>query len=262
MKVAILAGGLGTRLQEETTVRPKALVEIGGRPILWHLMKFYSSFGFKEFVLALGYKSELIKEYFLNYHHHASNLTINLQRGEVIVRDHNSEDWTVHLLDTGLSTETGGRVKRLGNFIGNEPFLLTYTDGLSNVNIHEIIKFHKSHGRLATITAVRPPARFGKISFDGDKVSLFEEKPNSGEGWINGGFFVLEPGIVDYIEGDHSIFEKEPLEKLALDSELKAYRHNDFWQCMDVRREMQLLETLWQSGQAPWRVWDHVESRV
>lgn len=255
MLVAILAGGLGTRLQEETTVRPKPMVEIGERPILWHIMKIYAAHGFKEFVIALGYKGEVIKDYFLNYRYRASSLTIHLNSGEVIVRDGDCEDWTVHLLDTGLHTQTGGRIKRVAQFIGNEAFMLTYGDGVANIDINRLLAFHRGHGRLVTVTAVRPPARFGGIMFDGDLVARFEEKPQIGEGWINGGFFVLEPGVADYIKGDDTIFEREPLEGLARDRQLVAYRHDGFWQCMDTLRDVRLLETLWQSGQAPWKIW-------
>lgn len=255
MQVAILAGGLGTRLQEETTVKPKPLVEIGGRPILWHIMKIYAASGFKEFTIALGYKGELVKDYFINYYYRANSLSVKLKTGEVAVRNNNCEDWTVNLLDTGLATQTGGRVKRLAESIGNETFMLTYGDGVANININKLLEFHYSHGCVATVTAVRPPARFGGISFNGDLVDRFEEKPQIGEGWINGGFFVLEPEIANYIEGDDIIFEKEPLERLAEKGQLVAYRHEDFWQCMDTLRDVRLLETLWQEGKAPWKVW-------
>ncbi|HEY9850464.1 MAG TPA: glucose-1-phosphate cytidylyltransferase [Leptolyngbyaceae cyanobacterium] len=255
MKVAILAGGFGTRLQEETTIKPKPLVEIGGRPILWHIMKIYAASGFTEFTIGLGYKGEQIKDYFINYCYRASSLTVQLNTGEVTVRNQNSEDWTVHLLDTGLSTQTGGRVKRIAEFIGNETFMLTYGDGVANVDIKRLLEFHRSHGCLATVTAVRPPARFGGISFNGNLVAHFEEKPQIGEGWINGGFFVLEPQVAKYIKGDDTLFEKEPLEELAKDGQLVAYRHNDFWQCMDTLRDVRLLESLWQEEKAPWKVW-------
>lgn len=252
MKVVILAGGFGTRLQEETAIKPKPMVEIGHRPILWHIMNSYANYGFKEFVIALGYKGEVIKDYFLNYRHRASSLTVNLRSGEVVMRNGYAEDWTVHLLDTGLHTQTGGRVKRVAEFIGDEAFLLTYGDGVANVDISRLLAFHRSHGRLATITAVRPPARFGGISFNGDFVACFEEKPQIGEGWINGGFFVLEPGVVDYIDDDSTTWEREPLERLAKDGQLAAYRHSGFWQCMDTLRDVKLLESLWQSRNAPW----------
>ena len=256
MRVAILAGGYGSRLQEEATIKPKPMVEVGGQPILWHIMKIYAAHGFKEFVIALGYKSEVIKDYFVNYRYRTSSLTIHLSSGEVIVRDGNCEDWTIHLLDTGLNTQTGGRVKRVAQFIGNETFMLTYGDGVANVDVNKLLAFHRSHRRLATITAVRPPARFGGISFDGDLVVRFQEKPQIGEGWINGGFFVLEPGVADYIEEDDTIFEREPLERLAQDGQLVSYCHNGFWQCMDTQRDVRLLENLWQSGEAPWKIWE------
>jgi len=256
MKVVILAGGLGTRLQEETGVKPKPMVEIGGRPILWHIMKIYAAYGFNEFVIALGYKGEVIKNYFLNYRYRTSSLTIELKTGKVTVQDGGCEEWTVHLLDTGLNTQTGGRVKRAAEFIGDEPFMLTYGDGVANVDIKRLLAFHREQGRLATVTAVRPPARFGGLSFDGDLVSKFVEKPQIGEGWINGGFFVLQPGIVDYIEGDSTIFEREPLERLAKERQLAAYRHLGFWQCMDTLRDVRLLNNLWESGDAPWKVWE------
>ncbi len=256
MKVAILAGGLGTRLSEETTVKPKPMVEIGGKPILWHIMKTYSNFGFNEFVVALGYKGEVIKDYFLNYHQRSRNLTIQLDTGKVTAHDRAGEDWTIHLLDTGHGTQTGGRVKQIAEYIGNEPFMLTYGDGVSNVNIRELVDFHQKHGKLATLTAVRPPARFGQLIFDGDQVAHFEEKPQVGEGWINGGFFVLEPGITDYIEGNSTYWEREPLERLSNDGQLTAYRHADFWQCMDTIRDVHLLEKLWQENKAPWKLWN------
>lgn len=255
MKVGILSGGMGTRLQEETTVKPKPMVEIGGQPMLWHIMKQYSSFGFDEFVIALGHKAEVIKEYFRNYHFRARNLTVNLGDGDVKVHEGSHEDWIVHLLDTGLETETGGRVKRVAEFVGPETFMLTYGDGVSSLDIKELLAFHRSHGKLATITAARPPARFGGMLFDGNRVTRFEEKPQIGEGWINGGFFVLEPGVIDYIESDETIFERDPLERLAREGQLMAYKHEGFWQCMDTVRDVKRLEGLWQSGQAQWKVW-------
>jgi len=256
MKVAILAGGLGTRLQEETTVKPKPMVSIGGKPVLWHIMKIYAAYGFKEFAIALGYKGEVIKDYFLNYRYRSSSLTVELATGDVTVRQEKGEDWIVHLLDTGETTQTGGRIKRIANFIGNEPFLLTYGDGVANINIRDLVDFHRSHGRLATITSVRPPARFGDISFNGDLVAHFEEKPQTGSGWINGGFLVLEPGVIDYIDSDSTLFEKEPLERLAKDGQLVAYKHDGFWQCMDTLRDVRLLENLWSSDRVPWKVWE------
>jgi glucose-1-phosphate cytidylyltransferase len=255
MKVVILCGGLGTRLREETEIRPKPLVNIGEHPVLWHLMKIYASHGFNEFVLALGYKGDVIKDYFLNYRNRASSLTIKLDSDDVVVRDSYCEDWTVHLLDTGLHTQTGGRVKRAAPMVGNETFMLTYGDGVANVDIKRLLAYHRSHKRLVTVTAVRPPARFGGLAFDGDLVTHFEEKPQIGEGWINGGFFVFEPQALDYIEGDETPLERGPLERLAEDRQLVAYRHEEFWQCMDTLRDVQLLESLWQGGAAPWKVW-------
>jgi glucose-1-phosphate cytidylyltransferase len=257
MKVVILAGGLGTRLTEETIVKPKPMVEVGGKPILWHIMKSYAYYGYKEFVIALGYKGEIIKDYFLDYHHHhAQNLTIDLKTGNIAARDGVSEDWIVHLLDTGSDTQTGGRLKRAADFIGREPFMFTYGDGVSNVNIDKLVAHHRASGKLATLTAVRPPARFGQMVFDGDNVTHFEEKPQIGEGWINGGFFVLQPEALDYIPNDLTAWEREPLEKIASNSQLTAYRHENFWQCMDTLRDVQLLEKLWQEGAAPWKLWD------
>jgi glucose-1-phosphate cytidylyltransferase len=256
MKVAILAGGLGTRLSEETTIKPKPMVEIGGKPILWHIMNLYAACGFKEFVIALGYKGELIKDYFLNYHYRSRSLTIQLKTGGVIAHNRDGEDWTVHLLDTGIDTQTGGRIKRIAEFVGQEPFMLTYGDGVSNIDAAELLQFHQTQGGVATITAVRPPARFGQMIFNSkEEVSQFVEKPQLGEGWINGGFFVLQPEISEYIEGDQTIFEREPLERLALDGQLKAYRHGDFWYCMDTLRDVQLLNKLWEDGKAPWKTW-------
>jgi len=255
MKVAILAGGLGTRLSEETTLRPKPMVEIGGKPMLWHIMNIYAAYGFKEFVVALGYKGEMIKDYFLNYHYHARNLSVQLDSGNVTIHKGVSEDWTVHLLDTGSDTQTGGRIKQLANFIGNEAFMLTYGDGVSNVNIHKLIEFHQAQKKLATLTAVRPPARFGQMVIEDGRVAQFQEKPQIGEGWINGGFFVLEPEIAKYIEGHQTLWEREPLENLAAEGQLAAYRHEDFWQCMDTLRDVNLLDRLWQEGNAPWKIW-------
>ena len=257
MKIVILAGGYGTRLSEETMIKPKPMVEIAGRPILWHIMKIYSSYGFNEFVIGLGYKGEVIKDYFLNYHYRSKDLTIKVRSGEVLAHDqtHELEDWTVHLIDTGLNTQTGGRVKRIAEYIGNETFMLTYGDGLANVDINRLLAFHRENGRIATVTAVRPPARFGGINFDGGDVVSFREKPQTGEGWINGGFFVFEPAVADYIEGDQSILEREPMERLAAEGQLVASRHDGFWQCMDTQRDLRLLEELWSSGNAPWKTW-------
>lgn len=255
MKVVILAGGLGTRLSEETSLKPKPMVEIGDRPILEHIMQSYAAHGYNEFVVALGYKAEVVKEHFLNFYAHRSDLTVDLSTGGVKVHDGHKPDWKVHLIDTGLSTQTGGRVRRLRDFVGDETFMLTYGDGVSDVNIRELVEFHKAHGKMATVTAVRPPARFGGLVFDGDAVTEFSEKPQTGEGWINGGFFVLEPQILDYIDSDDTLWEREPLEQLAAEGQLMAYKHDGFWQAMDTLREKRLLESLWESGKAPWKVW-------
>ncbi len=255
MKTVILAGGMGTRIAEETDTRPKPMVEIGGAPILWHIMKIYYANGFDEFVIALGYKGELVKEYFLDYRIRSSDVTISLSDGEVHVYDGQRESWTVHLIDTGLETLSGGRLKRLREHLGDETFMLTYGDGVADVDIGKLVEFHRAHGKLATVTAVRPPARFGGLTFDGDLVSEFTEKPQVGEGWINGGFFVLEPAVLDYVEGDDTTFELDPLERLARDGQLVAFRHEGFWQCMDTLRDLRFLESLWQSGDVPWKVW-------
>ncbi|NIA30883.1 MAG: glucose-1-phosphate cytidylyltransferase [Actinobacteria bacterium] len=255
MKVAILAGGVGTRLVEETEIKPKPMVEIGGRPILWHIMQHYSHYGYKNFVIALGYKGEVIKKYMVDYCSLNSNLTVNLANGEVKKQLQHGEDWLVELIDTGISTLTGGRIKRLQPYLGNETFMLTWGDGVSNVDLDALLEFHRSHGKLATLTAVHPPARFGHLDFSNGQVSEFTEKPQTREGWINGAFFVLEPGIFDYIEGDETQWEREPLENLAKDGQLMAYRHTDFWQCMDTLRDKRLLEKLWEDGTAPWKTW-------
>ncbi len=252
MKTVILAGGLGTRLQEETTLKPKPMVEIGGRPMLWHVMGCYARHDFKEFVVALGYKGEVIKHYFLNYYNLQSSLTVDLSRGEVQVHDGEREDWLVHLVDTGTDTQTGGRLKRLAPWVSDGTFLMTYGDGVADVDVGKLVAFHRRHGKLATITAVRPPGRFGALGFEGDLVTHFAEKPQTGEGWINGGFFVLEPGALAYIDGDQTLWEKEPLERLARDGQLAAYHHEGFWQCMDTLRDVRYLDSLWESGQAPW----------
>ena len=255
MKVAILAGGFGSRLSEETTIKPKPMVEIGGKPILWHIMNIYACHGYKEFVVALGYKGEMIKDYFLNYHYRSRSLTVRLKTGEVTVHNDRGEDWTVHLLDTGSETNTGGRVKQISEFIGDEAFMMTYGDGVSNVDISQLIHFHKQQGKLVTMTAVRPPARFGQMVIDNHRVIQFKEKPQIGEGWINGGFFVLEPGVTKYIEGDQTAWEFESLEYIAADGQLAAFQHEDFWQCMDTLRDVHNLERLLQDGKAPWKLW-------
>lgn len=255
MKVGILAGGAGSRLAEETHIKPKPMVEIGGRPMLWHIMRIYAHYGFKNFVVALGYKGEVIKKYMVDYSALNSNLKVNLGTGEVSMGGGYKPDWTVELVDTGMSTMTGGRIKRLAPYFGNETFMMTWGDGVSDLDLKDLLAFHRSHGKLATLTAVRPPARYGHMLFDGQQVVEFNEKPQTGEGWINGAFFVLEPGVFDYIEGDHTQWEKEPLENLAKDGQLMAYRHESFWQCMDTLREKHILETLWQSGNPPWKLW-------
>jgi len=256
MKVGILAGGHGTRLAEETEIKPKPMVEIGGRPILWHIMMHYSCFGYREFVIALGYKGEVIKRYMVDYCSLNANLTVNLKAGRVDLHDTDGiQDWTIQLIDTGLNTMTGGRIKRLQPYMGNETFMLTWGDGVSTVDLSRLLAFHRAHGRLITMTAVRPPARYGHMEFDGDRIREFTEKPQTAEGWINGAFFVAEPQVFDYIDGDDTQFEKEPLERLAADGELMAYKHDGFWQCMDTRRDKYVLEKLWDSGEAPWKIW-------
>ncbi|MGQ0764504.1 MAG: glucose-1-phosphate cytidylyltransferase [Gemmatimonadota bacterium] len=253
MKVILLAGGRGTRLAEETATRPKPMVEIGGRPMLWHLMRYFASFGHKEFLVACGYKGEMIKEYFRNIAVHESDFFVDLRSGSVDVISGSTMDWRVGLVDTGLETMTGGRLRRLADLVGGESCMATYGDGLSDVDLDGLLTFHRRHGRLATVTAVRPPARFGGLHIDGDSVSEFSEKPQAEGGWINGGFFVLEPRVFDYISGDDSVFEREPLERLARDGQLMAFRHPGFFQPMDTVRERDLLESLWQSGRAPWK---------
>ncbi len=256
MKVGILAGGLGTRLAEETVSKPKPMVEIGGKPILWHIMMHYAYYGLNDFVIALGYKAEVIKKYMVDYCALNSNLTISLENGAI--KQHGGEhlNWTVDLIDTGINTNTGGRIKRLAPYLGNETFMLTWGDGVSDINLRELLEFHRSHGKLATLTAVRPPARFGHLELHRDQITEFSEKPQTKEGWINGAFFVLEPGVFDYVDGDDTQWEKAPLEKLAKDGQLMAYKHTSFWQCMDTLRDKRRLESLWQSGNAPWKIWE------
>ena len=247
MKVVVLAGGRGTRLAEETSVRPKPMVEIGGRPILWHIMHLYAAFGFREFLVASGYKGEMIREYFDNCEPAAP--------GSTPARKSPDHPWQVRVVDTGLDTMTGGRLRRLGSWLGGAPFMLTYGDGLSDVDLRALLTFHRQHGRLATITAVHPPARFGALYLDGDAVTAFSEKPQTGEGWINGGFFVFEPAVLEYLGGDATILERDPLERLAADGQLMAYKHTGFWQPMDTLREKEILESLWAGGTAPWKLW-------
>jgi glucose-1-phosphate cytidylyltransferase len=255
MKVVLLAGGLGSRLSEETELKPKPMVEIGGYPILWHIMKHYAQYDMRDFYVALGYRGDAIKRFFLDYYELSGNMTLDLIKDHVERTDRDFHEWVVHLCDTGQDTMTGGRVKRLASHLQDETFMVTYGDGVCNLSLRELLAFHRSHGRIATVTAVRPPARFGGLEFDGDRVVRFIEKPQVGEGWINGGFLVFEPRVFDYLEGDHSSLEANALERLAADGELCAYRHDGFWQCMDTMRDKKLLETLWASGDAPWRTW-------
>lgn len=256
MKAVILAGGFGTRLSEETAIKPKPMVEIGGKPILWHIMNIYSAFGINEFVIAAGYKAEVIKDYFLNFYAINNDITIDLSNGKTIVHDGNQPKWKVHVIDTGLHTQTGGRLKRLKRWLENEElFMFTYGDGVADIDINDLMAFHRSHGKLATVTTVRSPARFGRIVFDEDRVVNFYEKPEAAEGWINGGYFILSPKVIDYIDGDETIWERDPIDKLARDGQLMGYRHYGFWSCMDTLKEKNFLEELWGSGKAPWKIW-------
>ena len=255
MKVIILAGGKGTRLAEETVLRPKPMLEIGGKPMLWHIMNIYSNFGVNDFVVAAGYKGEIIKEYFANFYTHQSDITVDLENGSCKTIYSTAPCWKISIIDTGLDTLTGGRLRRLKDFVGQETFMLTYGDGVSNINISELLDFHQKNNRYATVTAVRPSARFGSLSLSGHKVSGFSEKSQVDEGWINGGFFVFEPEVFDYLEDDQTILERDPLEGLARDDQLVAYKHGDFWQPMDTLRDKRLLESLWSEGKAPWKIW-------
>ncbi len=256
MKVAILAGGVGTRLSEETAVKPKPLVEIGPYPILWHIMKHYAHFGHDEFVIALGYRGEMIKKFMVDYASLGGDLTVRMRTGEVTQHGSELPDWKVDLVDTGQETLTGGRILRLAPHLEDGTFMLTWGDGVADVDLRRLAEFHRSHGKLATLTAVRPIARFGHLELNGDRVLEFSEKPQTQEGWINGAFFVLEPGVFDYIEGDDTQWERGPLERLASDGQLMAYRHESFWQCMDTLRDRHLLNTLWDSGVPPWKIWE------
>jgi len=255
MKVVILAGGFGTRISEESHLKPKPMIEIGERPILWHIMKEYSAYGFNEFVICLGYKAYVIKEYFADYFLHTSDITFDLANNQMVVHNNYSEPWKVTLVDTGLNTMTGGRIKRIGKYIGNEPFMLTYGDGVSDINIQELVEFHKSHGKIVTMSAIKPEGRFGVLELEDNLVKSFREKSKDDTGWINGGFMVLNPEIINYIEGDDTIFEKDPLESIAKQGELMVHKHYGFWHCMDTQRDKKKLEELWQSNQAPWKVW-------
>jgi glucose-1-phosphate cytidylyltransferase len=262
MKVGILAGGLGTRLSEETVEKPKPMVEIGGRPIMWHIMMHYAHYGFSDFVIALGYKAEIIKKYMADYCSLNSNLTVKLRSGQIDIHESYMPDWTVELIDTGIYTNTGGRIKRLAPYLGDDTFMLTWGDGVADINLAELLAFHRSHGKLATLTAVRPPARFGHLELEGNQIVEFSEKPQTGEGWINGAFFVLEPGVFDYIEGDDTQWEKAPLENLAKDGQLMAYCHTSFWQCMDTLRDKRLLDSMWKSGNIPWKTWGEPDASL
>lgn len=256
MKVLILAGGFGTRLSEETDIRPKPMVQIGGKPILWHIMKIYSRYGFNDFVLLLGYKGYYIKEYFANYFLHQSDVTIDMQTGEMEVLNNSSEPWRITLLDTGLDTMTGGRIKKAQKIVGNEPFLLTYGDGVSDIDIEELVKFHKTHGKAITMSSTQPEGRFGALNLDGVRVESFLEKPKGDGGWINIGYFVCEPKVFDYIDiGDDVVFEQAPLKNLALDGEMFTFKHNGFWKPMDSLKDKNDLNNLWDSQKAPWKVW-------
>lgn len=255
MKVAILAGGYGTRLSEETDLRPKPMVEIGGRPILWHIMKFYSHYGFNEFVILLGYKGYYIKEYFANYFLHQSDVTFDLKTNNMEIHNNSAEPWKVTLVDTGLDTMTGGRIKRAKKYLDQAPFLLTYGDGLSNVNLNELISFHKSNKKLMTMTSVQPEARFGALEIEDNFIKKFKEKPKGDGAWINGGFFVCEPEIINYIDDDSTPLEASPLERLAKENQLMAFKHQSFWKPMDTLRDKNQFENLWQEGKAPWKVW-------
>jgi glucose-1-phosphate cytidylyltransferase len=262
MKVAILAGGVGSRLAEETDSRPKPMVEIGGRPILWHIMMHYAHYNYRDFVIALGYKGEIIKKYMIDYCCLNRDLTVSTATGRVKMSGSPIEDWRVELIDTGIKTQTGGRIRRLASYLDKGTFMLTWGDGVSNVDLHKLLAFHRGHGKLATLTAVRPTARFGHLEMHGDQIVEFSEKPQTKEGWINGAFFVLEPGVFDYIDADETHWEKEPLERLARDGQLMAYRHTEFWQCMDTLREKRYLETLWATDKAPWRIWEERHATI
>jgi glucose-1-phosphate cytidylyltransferase len=254
MKVVILAGGYGTRLAEYTELIPKPMVPVGEKPIIWHIMKTYAHFGYKDFYLALGYKAEVIKEYFLNYRSLNSDFTVDLSNGEVQSYQNDSSDWKVTMIFTGLESMTGGRIKRLKEYLGNESFLLTYGDGVADINIDELVKFHKSHGKMVTISAVHPGARFGELEIENNKIITFKEKPQTSQGWINGGYFVIEPEFLDLIKDDTTILEQEPLEKVASMGQLMAFKHDGYWQCLDTKRDRDHLEELWQNGEAPWKI--------
>lgn len=258
MKAVILAGGLGTRIAEESDNKPKPMVEVGGKPLLWHIMKTYAKHGVNDFIICLGYKGYVIKEFFFNYYRHMSNMTIDLKTGDYQILDSQAEDWRITLVDTGPETMTGGRLKRAAQYLDNEPFCLTYGDGLSNIDISAELEFHRRHGKLATVAAVQPPGRFGVLNIDSNnQVSSFEEKPSDEIGWINGGFFVLDPLVIPYIAGDETSWEREPLSQLAQDGQLAAFHHTGFWQPCDTLRDKRELEALWTSGKAPWKTWNN-----
>ena len=256
MKVVILAGGLGTRLSEETDLKPKPMVEIGGKPILWHIMKIYSHYGFNEFIICCGYKGYVIKEYFANYFLHQADLTIDLSKNDLAIHSSHAEPWKITLVDTGLNTMTGGRIKRVENYVGNETFMLTYGDGVSDVNIQNLYAFHKSHGKLATLTAVQPMGKFGSIEIKNSAIESFQEKPKGDGAWVNGGFFILEPEIFEYIDDDHTIWERKPLERLTNENQLMAFQHDGFWRPMDTLRDRMDLESMWNSDHCAWKLWD------
>lgn len=255
MKVVILAGGFGTRISEESHLKPKPMIEIGEQPILWHIMKYYSSYGYNDFVICLGYKQYMVKEYFADYFLHTSDVTFDLQNNKMEIHNNYSEPWKVTLVDTGLNTMTGGRVKRVREYLNDETFMLTYGDGVCDVNINDLVSFHKAHGKMLTLTAVKPEGRFGVLDIQDNKVQAFREKSQYDAGWINGGYMVVNPQIFDYIEGDSTMFEKEPLTKAAHDGELMSFKHEGFWQCMDTKREKEKLEKMWNEGKAPWKRW-------
>jgi glucose-1-phosphate cytidylyltransferase len=255
MKAVLLAGGLGTRISEESHLKPKPMIEIGGKPIIWHIMKIYSSYGVNDFIVCLGYKGYVMKEYFANYFLHQSDVTFDMVGNKMQVHQNSAEPWRVTLVDTGDATMTGGRLKRVRSYLDDEDFCFTYGDGVSDVNIADLVAFHKSQKRLATLTAVQPPGRFGSLNLEGSKITSFEEKPQGDGGWINGGFFVLSPKVLDYIEGDATVWERSPMERLARDGQLGSFFHKGFWQPMDTLREKNHLEELWASGDAPWKMW-------
>lgn len=263
MKVVIMAGGVGTRLSEETSVKPKPMVEIGGKPILWHIMKHYSHYGYKDFIIALGYKGEYIKKYMIDYCSLNSDISVNLKTGVIRKKNGHNEDWNVQLVDTGINSLTGTRLKKLKPYIGNETFMMTWGDGVSDIDLHNLLRFHRNHGKLVTLTAVRPPARFGHLDLKENKITEFSEKPQTKEGWINGAFFVLEPGALEYIDENKNVqWERGPMQALAKNDQLMAYKHNSFWQCMDTLRDKVLLEELWASENPPWKVWSKKEVEV